>query len=424
MDRSWFILADDLTGAADSAIAFARRRLPATVVWGDTRPEDHPDAIVLAYDAATRELDVVQAARRHREILSRFLHPRALLFKKIDSTLRGHPAEEIAAMLDVILAHEPASLIVFAPSFPAMGRTVRAAQVCVHGVPLPFTEYWREGSEPALANLVHLLESAGLHARNIDLTTVRADSGALSTALAKGGPAGSAVVAVCDAETDDDLARIAKVSLAGDRPTFFIGSAGLAHALAQIVSRAGAPRRPPHRCEPSTHGTLVVVGSRSQASRDALTQVPALPRTQRVSVEPELLGGDLKSAVHVALSQAVGDSLAAGIDVVVDIAPTAFARGAGNPQLVSALATLLAPAARVASALVATGGETAAAMLARLGVEGMRLLDEIEPGIPLGLTLGGVSLPAVTKAGGFGNEDCLNRIIARLRFIRQTGTVA
>ena len=73
---------------------------------------------------------------------------------------------------------------------------------------------------------------------------------------------------------------------------------------------------------------------------------------------------------------------------------------------------------------MATGGETAAALLSRLGVDGIRLLDEIEPGIPLGLTLGGVSFPAVTKAGGFGNEECLKRIIARLRFIRQTGTVA
>jgi len=424
MDRPWFILADDLTGAADSAIAFARRRVPATVVWGDARPQDHSDAMVLAYDAATRELDAAQAARRHTEVLPRFMHPRARLFKKIDSTMRGHPAEEIAAMLDVILAHEPASRIVLAPSFPAMGRTVRAAQVYVHGVQLPFTEYWREDNEPALANLVHLLESVGLHARNVELATIRADSSVLRSALAKPGPVGGAIVAVCDAETDDDLERIAKESLAGDHPTFFIGSAGFAHALARRVSHGAARRSSPHRGEPSTRGALVVVGSRSQASRDALMQVTTLANAQRVSVETALLGGDLNSAAHAALARAVGDSLAAGIDVVVDIAPIASSHVDGNPQLVSSLATLLAPAAREASALVATGGETASAMLARLGVEGIRLLDEIEPGIPLGLTLGGVSVPAVTKAGGFGNEDCLKRIIERLRFIRQTGTVA
>lgn len=423
MDR-WFILADDLTGAADSAIAFARRRVPATVVWGDARPQDHSGAMVLAYDAATRELDASQAARRHREVLQRFLNPHARLFKKIDSTLRGHPAEEIAAMLDVILAHEPATRIVLAPSFPAMGRTVRAAQVCVHGVPLPLTEYWRQGNEPALANLVHLLESAGLHARNVEMATIRADFAGLVSALAVAGTKGSAMIAVCDAETDEDLERIATAGSTGDRPTVFIGSAGLAHALAQIVSRAGTPRSPTHRCEPSGRGALVLVGSRSAASRAALIQVNTLANTQRFSVEPALLGGDLKSAAHVALAHAVGNSLAAGIDVVVDIAPTAFSRRAADPQLVSALATLLAPAANEASALVATGGETAAALLARLGVQGIRLLDEIEPGIPLGLTLGEVSVPAVTKAGGFGDEDCLKRIIARLRFIRQTGTVA
>ena len=116
--------------------------------------------------------------------------------------------------------------------------------------------------------------------------------------------------------------------------------------------------------------------------------------------------------------------LEAGTDVVVDIISASDSQSAGNPHLVSALASLLVPAARDASALAATGGETAAALLMRLGVNGIRLLDEIEPGIPLGLTLGEVSVPAVTKAGGFGNEGCLRRIIERLRFIRQTGTVA
>jgi uncharacterized protein YgbK (DUF1537 family) len=421
MGHPWFILADDLTGAADSAIAFARRRVPARVVWGDSLPQFHPDAMVLAYDAATRELDAAHAALRHREVLQRFLHSPARLFKKIDSTLRGSPAEELAAMLDVVLAREPATCVVMATSFPAMGRTVRDAQVRVHGVPLPFTEYWLENREPALANLLYLLESAGLRARTIELAKVRGDFDLLKSALAK---TDSAVVAVCDAETDEDLGRIAEASLAVDRPGFYIGSAGFAHALAHCVSRAGVPRSSTHRCEPSTRGALVVVGSRSQASRAALAQVTTLANVERFSVEPSQLGGDLQSAVHASLSEAIRNSLKSGTDVVVDIASTAASKIAGNPHLVSALASLLGPAARDASALAATGGETAAALLTRLGVNGIRLLDEIEPGIPLGLTLGGVSVPAVTKAGGFGNEGCLKRIIERLRFIRQTGTVA
>jgi len=421
MGRPWFILADDLTGAADSAIAFARRRVPSRVTWGEAPPTFQPDALVLAHDLATRELDAAAAARRHREVSQRIAQSQARLFKKIDSTLRGHPADEIAAMLDVILAHEPATRIVMTPAFPAMGRTVRSAQVFVHGAPLQFTEYWREGKEPALANLIHLLESAGLRACNVELATLRAGSNALASALDR---VGDAVVAVCDAETDGDLERIAEASLASDRPALFIGSAGLAHALAQCVSRAGMPRATSHRCEPSANGALIVVGSRAQASRKALVQATTLPEAQGVTIDPALLVHDARAAPQAALAKKIEDLLGAGIDVVVDIAPTADAQNLPDARLVSMLANLLAPAARSASALVATGGETASALLTRLGIDGIRLLDEIEPGIPLGLTLGAVSVPVVTKAGGFGDEECLKRIMARLRFIKQTGTVA
>ena len=423
MDHRWFILADDLTGAADSAIAFARRRIPARVIWGDVRAEDHAEAMVLAYDVATRELGGTQAALRHAEVTRRFLRPGTRLFKKIDSTLRGNPAEEVAAMLDVMLADEPSLRVVLAPSFPAMGRTVHGGELQVHGIPLPYTEYWREGRDASLANLVNLVESAGLAARHLPLSTIRADVSILRAALAPGSTRRQAVM-VCDAETEGDLDRIAQAALDDGVPTFFIGSAGLAHALAQRVSQAGAPRTAPHRGEPSSRGALVVVGSRTRTSRASLAALSALPNVQRISVDDVLLVGDPHTAPLVALAQAASNWLVAGVDVVVDIVQPELAPNAGNPRLVSTLARLLAPAAREASALVATGGETATALLARLGVQAIKLVDEIEPGVPLGLTLGEISIPAVTKAGGFGNEESLTRIITRLRFIRQTGSVS
>jgi uncharacterized protein YgbK (DUF1537 family) len=271
---------------------------------------------------------------------------------------------------------------------------------------------------------VTLVESAGVAARGLPLATIRADVAVLRAALAPAGPRRKAEIAVCDAETEGDLERIAAATLDDGVPTFFIGSAGFAHALAQRVSQTGAPRTPPLRREPSSQGALVVVGSRAKTSRAALAALSTLANVQRLSVDDVLLTGDPHSPALAALAQAAGNWLAAGVDVVVDIVQPEFAQNAGNPQLVSTLARLLAPVARHASALVATGGETATALLARLGVQGIRLVDEIEPGIPLGLTLGEISIPTVTKAGGFGNEESLTRIISRLRFIRQTGTVA
>jgi uncharacterized protein YgbK (DUF1537 family) len=63
-------------------------------------------------------------------------------------------------------------------------------------------------------------------------------------------------------------------------------------------------------------------------------------------------------------------------------------------------------------------------LFARLGITGIQLVDEIEHGIALGLTLGSLSVPVVTKAGGFGDAGCLRRILDRLRVIRSSGTVA
>jgi D-threonate/D-erythronate kinase len=417
MGLRWFILADDLTGAADSAGAFARRGLLSNVVWGEARAEIDADLVALAFDAATRELGAAAAARLHGDVLRWFQRPGVHVFKKVDSTLRGHPAEEVAAMLDVLVTQEPGMRIVMAPAFPATGRTVRDGRVLVQGVPLPFTEYWPEGRDHELANLGNLLERAGVHAQPLSLETVRGNTAALTRALANG-------VTVCDSETDADLDRIASACLGDGKATFCIGSAGFAHALAQCESRASEPRRGTYRLQESNHGALIIVGSRTRASRAALTELLTLENVTGVSVEPAMLVGAALSSALADISDAIGAALAQGTDVVVDIKPSAFSQPGGNPQLVASLARLLVPRARQASALVATGGETAAAMFTRLGVEGIRLVDEIEPGIPLGLTLGEISVPVVTKAGGFGDDECLKRIVSRLRFIRQTGAVA
>jgi D-threonate/D-erythronate kinase len=91
-------------------------------------------------------------------------------------------------------------------------------------------------------------------------------------------------------------------------------------------------------------------------------------------------------------------------------------------QLAQSLAAMLKVAAPVIGAFAATGGETAAAILSGFGVSGIRLVDEIEPGVSLGLTLGSLSVPVATKAGAFGDENSLVRINERLRAVRTKGS--
>ena len=63
-----------------------------------------------------------------------------------------------------------------------------------------------------------------------------------------------------------------------------------------------------------------------------------------------------------------------------------------------------------------TGGETAKHIAHRLQAEEIRVLREVEPGIPLCLmhTPRGV-IPLVTKAGGFGDDDVFTRCVQAMR---------
>lgn len=410
MDSRWLIIADDLTGAADSAIAFAKRRLPARVTWGAPRIEPPADDVAIAFDAGTRQMPGGAAARRHREILQCLHTPQSRVFKKIDSTLRGNPAEEIGALIDVLAARSPQLRAIFSPAFPAGGRVTRGGRVYVHGVPLEQTEFWNPARPAAHANPAALLESAGLHARLIPLEVIRGDLQRLRAELdlARGGSA----VCICDAEEGADLERIV-VAGAEDPTTFFAGSAGIAHALASLASREAGPRIEPVDVGASERGALLLVGSQAGPTRAALAQVGGIAGLRAVSV-----------AAHGPLALAdLETAISGGVDVLVDIAPPSPGISP-DPQVVDTLARQLAPLAAGASALMATGGDSAAALLAHCGVRGIRLVDELEPGTSLGLTLGALILPVITKSGGFGDAGSLRRIVERLRFIRQTGTVA
>jgi uncharacterized protein YgbK (DUF1537 family) len=418
MSERWLIVADDLTGAADSATAFAKRRLSTRVVWGDARPESHAGIFALSFDVASRALDAASAARRHMDVLHRCAAGRPRVYKKIDSTLRGHPAAEIAAMLDVLGAREFVDRAVLAPAFPAGGRTTRDGRVFVHGVPLEFTEFWPEGRDPDLAPLIPLLEHAGLHAHLVPLDVVRGPPERLAAALDPRAPSHGPAIAVCDAETEADLDRIAAATPRS--ATFCIGSGGFLNSLARLESSDAPARAASPRCGPASNGALIVVGSQARASRAALAEVSRLSNVRRISVDPQ---DDHAALLDREMVSDLARTLAGGDDVIIDLVSPDDAASL-QPAAVSALARDLAPLAASASALGATGGDTAAALCARWGITGITLVDEIEPGMSLGVTLGAVSVPLVTKSGGFGDRGSLTRLAERLRFIRQTGTVA
>jgi D-threonate/D-erythronate kinase len=414
MALGWLILADDLTGAADCAIAFGRRGHAAVVTWGEIGDASDRRLPVLAYDAASRALAAEAAAGRHADVLARLSEPGRLLFKKIDSTLRGQPAAEIAAALAHQKSRSGSAFGVFAPAFPATGRTTIDGRVRVNGRALEEAEVWQRDHTYPNADLADVLATAGIRGEKIPLGTIR--GGDLRAAFSRLAGEGD-VIAVCDAETDHDLRLIAAASLAASSATFFIGSAGLAHALASLD--AGDVGEPP-RITASASGTLIVVGSLAGASRTAARELVATGTVKHFPVAPEtLLNG---GAGQASLAAGVTRRLSGGGDALIEIMMDDEPDLSLGPRLSLGLADALQSVAPAIGAFAATGGETAAILLSRFGVNGIRLADEIEPGVSLGLTLGKLSVPVATKAGAFGDKLSLIRISERLRAVRIKGS--
>lgn len=324
---SVLILADDLTGAADCAAAFIGRS-PEVVVALDERARLRAPVLAIDLDTRSRSEEVACHVVR-RAFSGRRAREAEILFKKIDSTLRGHVAAELHAARAAL---GPKRLFIFAPAFPAQGRTVKQGRVHVNGKPL------RGG------NLARL--------------------------------AGDERIMVCDAQTDLDLRAIARKGLAMRPRPLFVGSAGLARAIASALPRQ---RMRAHAQSPHTP-VVVAVGSASPVSARQANRLARVAPREGIA----LYRLEWKHAPTLA-----------------------------DLPLVHAFGRIAARHVRSA-AFVLTGGETARAVLGARGVRGFRLLGEVEPGVPFGASIPHALL-VCTKAGGFGGTDTLVHCVSRLQ---------
>jgi 4-hydroxythreonine-4-phosphate dehydrogenase len=394
MPRRVGIVADDLTGAADTAVAFLQAQMAASVRF--SRPDLVQELAsipsgAIALDSGTRSSDAASAESAVGAWSTAFRRAGFdILYKKVDSLLRGHVAAEVRAAMRGWAA---SSVALVAPAFPAVGRTTRGGRLMVDGRARP--------AAPAMADLF-----AGTAAvSTIDLDVVR---GAALSGHVREASARSSVI-ICDAETDADLARIVEAGLTVEQPLVWVGSGGLAQALARDI-REPVPSRPIAR--PRVLGPiLAVVGSLTDIARAQARRLVAEGVTH-VPVSPDDIGG-------MALPLRVDAALSRSTDVLVTIEGGAPSGGEGDARLVSELGAALATSVRRhVGALLLTGGDTATGMLRALDCHGLDLVGEIEPGVVLASTAGTRAWPVVTKSGSFGHADTLANALRTLRGMR------
>jgi 4-hydroxythreonine-4-phosphate dehydrogenase len=356
-------------------------------------PSSEP-AQVLAIDAATRSLPADRAAATVERIVTPFqsVSPR-VLFKKVDSLLRGHIGPELAAMR---CGRTPA-VIVMAPALPAQGRTT--IDGCV----------WLNGQRLASADAPKMLAAAGLTSAQINLALIRGAPAQLAATMAELAREHDALV--CDAETEADLravaAAIAALPQAGwNGSIIWAGSSGLARYIPEAIRIAAAsgPVEEPHFRGP----ILAVVGSRASLAHEQACEAARPDGMTSVLLAPEALREGCGSALDSALDS--------GGDVMAVIEPSDVSTE--DPYLCAALASWVLPHMDKVGALIATGGETARAVLTASNITGLRLLREVEPGVPLAVSTGARHIPVITKSGSFGNRATLAHCVQVLRALK------
>jgi uncharacterized protein YgbK (DUF1537 family) len=408
--RSILIVADDLSGAADCAIAFAgagRRTVVTLETSGVMNAAAEADNVdVIAADTDTRRFSPQDAARRTADVFNALSAPGRRLYKKIDSTLRGNWTAEVAALQPL------AGLAIVAPAFPATGRTLQHARVLVHGEPLENTDTWKLENAGRPANVRTMLEETGLRCESIDVDALRGDINALLDRIKKATTAQGVQALIVDAHTGGDLKRLAQVTARLDpreHPLFWVGSGGLARELAALPDLFDAPPRETLVHEKQDGAILILVGSLSAVSERQCAMLRERARVSELIVPPAVLRVGGEHADWRAWQSKIGDYLERHLDLLVRIGRDDAFDPAEGAHLSTALAALVTPHFRHVGGLIATGGETARAMLSAAGIGSLDLLAEVEAGVAVARPCAPhPARPAiVTKAGAFGSEHAL-----------------
>lgn len=406
------IIADDLTGSMDTGVQFAKYGLRTIVSLTDRIEEELArGADVIVLNTNSRPDDPVVAAEKVRACgayVSKLGVPR--VYKKIDSTMRGNVGAELDALMDAL--DVPA--VVMTPAFPAVGRTVVEGNLLIDGIPWQETQY-AEGSNLGSSFLPDLI---GSRRRMVAVETgdQQATAARLQAAVASG-----AGVVVADTAARADLSALAKAIVAAGVDRLICGSGGLAEELPAALGLAGRPRRETaeeHKARPA----LVVAGTVNTVTINQVCLAYREVDAMVLEVLPSELRKDERTQAK-RVEDACQSALRERRDLIIASVPINQEPGGSMVARDSAVAAVLGPLVAAAvrpgewSGMILTGGDTAVAVCAAMGVGALEIEGEVEPGVPCGRLLEGplAGMPVVTKAGGFGSPKAIANAILFLK---------
>ena len=352
------IVADDLTGALDTAAPLVALAGPLPVFWDQGLSRGTAGSFAL--DTELRESDLPASAW-----LDAFAGA-DLAVKKIDSLLRGNTAREVAAAL----ASGRFASAVIAPAFPPQQRITAQGR-----------QYWRAAAalpwQAVACDLADELRRSGATLRLAATPEALAGSGAF----------------FCDAASETDLTALVEAGRALEQPVLWCGSAGLGRALAGTPGAGTLPRL--------EQPLLLVIGSHHPVT---LAQIRALAAQAPEGVIRASPAADSAAAIAAVARALAEHGWAALVIEIADGTGPAVAGPIFDRLLGHTTRKLVPP-----RSLVVTGGATLHRLVQALEAEALLVTGEPLPGIARSRVQGGgwQGCEVISKSGGFGDFELL-----------------
>ncbi len=413
-------IGDDFTGSTDLANTLVRRGMRAVQLIGvpARKQEIEADAIVIALKS--RSIAAPEAVAQSLQALDwlRAAGCRQFFFKycsTFDSTDAGNIGPVAEALLDTL----GADFTIACPAFPENARTVFKGHLFVGDKLLNESGMEHHPLNPMTdANLVRVLGrqsqgKVGLIAYDTVDRGAEATRAAIERLRAEGFR-----FAITDAI---DNVHLETIGAAVADLALVTGGSGVALGLPENFRRRGL-LGPPQGADalPRIDGlSAVLAGSCSAATREQVAKMQEHRPGFKVDLLALARGEDVPArALDFADTHLPGGPVlfyTTDEPEAVKRAQDTIGReqaGALGEQALARLAVALVGAG--VRRMVIAGGETSGAVVSALGITGLRIGPQIDPGVPWTVSLDEPALALALKSGNFGAPDFFMRAFDRL----------
>ncbi|HPT41060.1 MAG TPA: four-carbon acid sugar kinase family protein [Candidatus Gastranaerophilaceae bacterium] len=419
------IIADDLTGANDTALQFHLRGANTQIVLDyEAFLQNIKNTQVWAIATETRNLPVDVAYEKVKEVTKACIEKLNLEFfyKKVDSTIRGNIAAETLAMLDVL--EWDAAIIV--PAFPAEGRTTVGGYHLLKGIPVERTEVARDVHSPIFESHIPTLLKSQLPVEKkdlvglIELSTIMKGAGPILIKLNELIKQGKKLI-VADAVSITDIEQIV---LSINKSDYNILPAGSA-ACAQVLGNVWLPELKNQHITKTIPELpkLIISGSATQlnaAQIDKLEKSDDIENTYFIDLDMKtVLNGVNDDLVNRIVSNLGQNNIVVvhTSNLIKDFdgfSEDSLRAELTKSKLASLITDFLAELTKIVVnkkdlILITLGGETSYKCCRAIDSLQLQLVDEVAPSIALSIDHKAQWI--VTKSGNLGNSNTLIDIV-------------